>query len=293
MRIAVLSRNPRLYSTSRLVEAGRARGHDVEVLDPLACQVHVAQGSLDVTARGAQLHPFDAVIPRIGASITDYGLAVLGALERSGVASCNRAEAIARSRDKLRALEELANQGIGIPRTALARDPAEMRSVVEALGGLPVIIKLLEGTQGVGVMLADSAESLESTLQTLWNLGQNLLLQEFVAESRGRDIRALVVGEQLVGAMRRTARGREFRSNLHRGGSGRVIELDEVYAATAIAAARAVGLGIAGVDILESSRGPLVVEVNSSPGLRGIERATGIDAAGRIIEHAEGLARAR
>jgi ribosomal protein S6--L-glutamate ligase len=293
VRIALLSRNARLYSTSRLVEAARARGHEIDVIDPISCVVVIGQGSQRMYSRGEEVRGYDAVIPRIGASITDYGLAVLSCLERHGVPSVNSARAIARSRDKLRALQRLSAHDVGIPRTAMARDATAIRAAVDAVGGTPVIIKLLQGTQGVGVMIADTPEGVESTLDTLWGLGQNIILQEFIAESRGRDLRAVVVGGELVGAMRRTARSGEFRSNLHRGGSGKSVALDPAYRGAAIEAARIMGLDVAGVDMLESKDGPRVIEVNSSPGLRGIEKATSIDVAARIIEHAERLARAR
>jgi ribosomal protein S6--L-glutamate ligase len=299
MKIALLSRNPRLYSTSRLVEAARARGHEVDVVDPISCVLHIARGAQRMTSRGVEIAVgagaggYDVVIPRIGASITDYGLAVLACLERLGVPSCNSAQAIARSRDKLRALQELSAHDVGIPRTAMAREPGALRAAVDAVGGTPVIIKLLQGTQGVGVMIADSPGAVESTIDTLWGLGQNIILQEFIAESRGRDIRAVVVGDELVAAMQRTARDGEFRSNLHRGGAGRRVVLDPAFTRAALEATRIMGLDVAGVDMLESRDGPRVIEVNSSPGLRGIERASGIDVAQRIIAYAEGLVRDR
>jgi ribosomal protein S6--L-glutamate ligase len=289
VRIAILSRNRKLYSTARLVEAARARGHEPEVIDPIACVVQIARGQQHMYARGREVAGYDAVIPRIGASITDYGLAVLSYFERHGVPSCNSTQAISQSRDKLRALLMLSAHDVGIPRTAMAREPGAIRAAVAAVGGTPVIIKLRQGTQGVGVMIAESPAAVESTIDTLWGLGQNIILQEFVAESRGRDIRAVVVGGQLVAAMRRTARSGEFRSNLHRGGAGERVELSPEYAGAAISAARIIGLDVAGVDLLESQGGPLVVEVNSSPGLRGIERATQVDVAQRIIAHTEAL----
>ncbi|HZS38007.1 MAG TPA: RimK family alpha-L-glutamate ligase [Polyangia bacterium] len=292
MRIALLSRNPRLYSTSRLVEAAAARGHIVDVIDPIGCVLAISRATHQLFFRGAEVAGHDVVIPRIGASITDYGLAVLAHFERHGVPSVNGQQAIARSRDKLRALQTLSAHDLDIPRTAMARDPEAIRAAVDAVGGTPVIIKLLQGTQGVGVMIADSPEAVESTLDTLWGLGQNIILQEFIAESRGRDVRAVVVGGELVGAMRRTARAGEFRSNLHRGGNGKCIELDDESRRVAVRAAETLGLDVAGVDMLESSRGPRVIEVNSSPGLRGIEATCKLDVAARIIAHAERLAEA-
>jgi ribosomal protein S6--L-glutamate ligase len=259
MRIAVLSRKPTLYSTSRLVEAARARGHDAEVLDPIACVLIVTRDGQRVVHRDREVRGLDVVIPRIGASITDYGLAVLATFTRAGVVAVNSPRSIARSRDKLRALQRLSSENVGIPRTAMARDAAAIAHAVDAVGGTPVIIKLLQGTQGVGVMIADSAEAVESTLDTLWGLGQNIILQEYVAESRGRDIRALVVGGELVGAMRRTARSGEFRSNLHRGGAGKPITLDDDYRRAATEAARIMGLDVAGVDLLDSREGPRVI----------------------------------
>ncbi len=289
MRIALLSRNPKLHSTARLVEAARARGHEVDVIDPIQCVVTISRFTHRMFARGREVAGHDVVIPRIGASVTDYGLAVLTHFERAGVPSVNSTIAIARSRDKLRALQYLSAHDVGIPRTVMARAPEAIRSAVDAVGGPPVIIKLLKGTQGVGVMKADSAEGVESIIDTLWGLGQNIILQEFIAESMGRDVRAVVVGGELVAAMRRTAREGEFRSNLHRGGAGTRAELGPDYARAAVAAARIMGLGVAGVDLLESKQGPRVIEVNSTPGLRGVERATGVDVAQRIITHAERL----
>ncbi len=293
MRIALLSRNARLYSSARIVEAGRARGHEVAVIDPIGCVLHISRGSQRMFSAGSEVGGFDVVIPRIGASITDYGLAVLSFFESHGVPSVNSGAAIARARDKLRALQSLSEHDVGIPRTVMMREPSAVRAAVDAVGGTPVIIKLLRGTQGVGVMIAESPESVESTLETLWGLGQNIILQEFIAESRGRDVRALVVDGRLVAAMRRTAKAGDFRSNLHRGGAGGQLELDGSSAQIAVDAARIIGLGVAGVDLLESKDGLRVIEVNSSPGLRGIEQSASVDVATRIIEHAERLARER
>jgi ribosomal protein S6--L-glutamate ligase len=289
VRIALLSRNPKLHSTSRLVEAARARGHEIDIIDPIQCVLVISRFTHRMFARGREIHGHDVVIPRIGASITDYGLAVLTHFERAGVPSVNSTIAISRSRDKLRALQYLSAHDVGIPRTAMARAPESIRSAVDAVGGTPIIIKLLKGTQGVGVMKADSPESVQSTIDTLWGLGQNIILQEFVAESKGRDLRAVVVGGELVAAMCRRARKGEFRSNLHRGGASERAELPPNYTRAAIDATRIMGLGVAGVDMLESADGPRVIEVNSSPGLRGIERASGIDVAQRIVMYAERL----
>jgi len=293
VRIALLSRNAKLYSSGRLIEVARARGHEIDVIDPIGCMLLVSRNTHKLFTKGREARGYDLVIPRIGASITDYGLAVLTYFERAGVPSVNTGVSIARSRDKLRALQYLSAHDVGIPRTAMARTPDAIRAAVDAVGGTPVIIKLLQGTQGVGVMIAESAGAVESTIDTLWGLGQNIILQEFVAESKGRDLRAIVVGGELVAAMRRTARQGEFRSNLHRGGAGQRVELPPEYARAALDAARIMGLGVAGVDLLESKAGPRVIEVNSSPGLRGIERTTGIDVAQRIVLHAEKLATRR
>jgi len=286
LRIAILSRKAGLYSTRRLCEAIAARGHEPVVLDTLRCELSVAKGHRTLLYEGAPLPPIDLVIPRVGASITRYGLAVVNQVEAMGIPVLNRAEAIGRSRDKLRCLQVLAQGGVSIPRTVAMRRRGRLGEAVERVGGLPAIVKLLQGTQGVGVMLAHSMEELETLLDTLWNLDQEILLQEFVAEARGRDIRAVVVGGRVVGAMRRiAATAGEFRSNLHRGGRGEPVELSPEYEEEAIRAARAVGLDVAGVDLLESRDGPKVTEVNSSPGLRGIERALRIDVAGAIVSH--------
>ena len=290
MRIAILSRNPRLYSTSRLCEAARARGHEVDVLDPIACVLVVSRGTHRMFQGKTEISGYDVVLPRIGASITDYGVAVLTHFERAGVPSVNGAAAILASRDKLRALQRLSENNVGIPRTALARDPKNIRGAIEAVGGTPVIIKLLQGTQGVGVMIADTPLAVESTLDTLFRLGQNIILQEFIAESRGQDIRALVVGGKLVAAMKRLARADEFRANLHRGGASEPVSLSPEFERAAIDAARVIGLDVAGVDLLPSKEGPRVIEVNSSPGLRGIERASQLDLASLIVSHAEKIA---
>lgn len=283
-RIAILSRNRSLYSTRRLCEAIRAFGHEALVLDTLRCELQVEKGNPSITYEGRRLPSLDLVIPRIGASITGYGLAVLNQLQSMGIPSLNQADGIGRSRDKLRCLQLLADSGIDVPRTVMMRRKGDLRSVVGRLGGLPVIVKLLRGTQGIGVMLAHSIEELESVLDTLWNLDQEILLQEFIAESRGMDIRAVVVGDQVVGAMKRVAGTEgEFRSNLHRGGKGTPFPLPPKYEREAVRAARIVGLEVAGVDLLESRSGPKIAEVNSSPGLRGIERALRKDLAGAMV----------
>src|SRR5215469_6951857 len=291
--VAILSRKRSLYSTRRLVEAVRARGHRPLVLDTLRCSLVLTSGAPRMVFRGVELRGLDVVIPRIGASITGYGLAVVEQLEMMGVPAVNGAQAIARSRDKLRCLQLLARSGLRIPRTVMARDASNVPRLVDEVGGLPAVVKLLRGTQGVGVMLASTIPALQGILDTFRGLGQDIVLQEFVAESRGRDLRALVVGGRVVGAMRRRAKRGEFRSNLHRGGRGRPVELEPAYVEAAVQATSVVGLEVAGVDLLETSEGPTLLEVNSSPGFEGLERATGLDAAGAIIDRALALSRAR
>ena len=292
MAIAILSRNRKLYSTRRLVEAARALGHQPLVLDTLRCQMVLSRDQPRILYRGEEAPHVDVVIPRIGASITGYGLAVVNQFDMMGVPVLANSIPIARSRDKLRALQLLARFGIDIPRTAMCRYRDEVPQAVELVGGLPCIIKLIRGTQGVGVMIANSMDEVEGMLDTLWHLGQEILLQEFVAESRGRDIRALVVGDRVVGAMRRQARTGEFRSNLHRGGEGKKVSLGRDYAEAAVKAVRVIGLEVAGVDMLEARTGPKIMEVNSSPGFEGLERVTGVDIATLYVEHAVEFARA-
>jgi ribosomal protein S6--L-glutamate ligase len=291
--VAILSRKRSLYSTRRLVEAIRTRGHRPLVLDTLRCNLILSAGNPRMTFRGVELRGLDVVIPRIGASVTGYGLAVVNHLEMMGVPVLNAAVGIARSRDKLRCLQLLASSGLPIPRTVMARDRSNVPRLLDEVGGLPAVVKLLRGTQGVGVMLASTLAELQGILDTFWDLGQEIVLQEFVAESRGRDIRALVVGGRVVGAMRRKARRGEFRSNLHRGGRGKPVTLAPEFMEAAVQATRVVGLEVAGVDVLETRRGPTVMEVNSSPGFEGLERATGLDVAGAIVERALELAEGR
>ena len=294
--LAILSRKKTLYSTRRLLEAAKAHGFRTRVIDVLRCDLALESANPRLYHRGKEVRGLAVALPRIGASVTAVGLSVVRHLEAMGVPLVNGASAIARSRDKLAALQHLAAAGVRIPRTVLARGGGDVRDLVAQVGGLPAILKLIQGTQGVGVMIAHSAAEVESILGTLWDLGQEILLQEFIAESRGRDIRALVVGERVVGAMRREAPRGEFRSNLHRGGFGTSIELPQPYVEAAVRAARVVGLDVAGVDLLESSAGPTVVELNSSPGFEGLERATGLDIAGEIVTYAaqvaEGVRRA-
>ncbi|RPH57565.1 30S ribosomal protein S6--L-glutamate ligase [bacterium] len=284
MKIGILSRKATLYSTSRLIEACRQRGAEVVVLDPLQCVVKVSRKRPDVFHDGERVTGLDGIVPRIGASITVYGLAVLRQFEMMGVFPANESESIARSRDKLRSLQLLSRHEIGIPPTAFARRREDVRSAIRKVGGAPVILKLLEGTQGKGVILAESVKSAESVLDAMNSLGANILTQAFIQEAGGIDYRALVVGGRVVAAMSRQAGEGEFRSNLHRGGTATGVTLDPAYESTALHAAEVLGLNIAGVDMVPSNEGPMVLEVNSSPGLEGIEKATGVDVAGAIIE---------
>lgn len=285
MKLAILSRNARSYSTARLRSAGEKHGFVVRVLDTLKFSIDVQPGSPNLFYRSRLLSSYDAVIPRVGSSITYFGTAVVRQFEQMGVFSGNSSLGITNSRDKLRSLQMLSRHAIGIPRTAFVKDKRDILPAIERVGGAPVIIKLLEGTQGVGVILAESNQVAEAIIETLHSTKQNVLVQKFVAESRGRDVRAIVVGERVVAAMRRVAQGQEFRSNLHRGGRTEPVVLDDNYQETAVRAAQIMGLRVAGVDMLEASDGPQVMEVNSSPGLEGIETATGLDVAGAIIEY--------
>lgn len=291
-RIAILSRKRSLYSTSRMVQAIEERGHKAEVLDTLQCNLVVTSEAPHMLYRGRRISHLDAVIPRIGASITQYGLGVVSHLELMGIPVVNSATAISRSRDKLRSLQILSMSGIPVPRTVMAHDRSDVKRLLDEVGGLPVILKLLRGTQGVGVMIAHSMKELKTFVDTFWKLGHAVVLQQFVAEARGSDVRALVVGNQVMGAMRRQAKQGEFRSNIHRGGSASTMELPPLYAETAVKAAQVLGLGIAGVDLLEAQAGPQVMEVNSSPGFEGLEKASGKDIAGKMVEYALSLKRA-
>ena len=289
MRLLLLSRNPTLYSTSRLVLAARARGHDVAIIDPLELRVVISRGwpSLYLGARPAP--DADLVLPRIGASITNYGLAVVRQFDLMGIPVLNTALAIARSRDKLRAMQLLTKKNIGVPVTVYARTPDAIEQALVQVGGAPCIVKLQQGAQGIGTMIAETPQAVTSLLETLWAMGQDIILQQYIAEATGRDLRAIIVGGRVVAAMRRQAKAGEFRSNLHRGGLGVCAPLDEPYRRAAISATRVIGLDVAGVDMLETAEGPKILEINSSPGLEGIERATGIDIARAIIVHAERL----
>lgn len=290
MRFLVLSRNTTLYSTSRIVLAARARGHEVSVIDPLEFQIVVSRGKPSLLVRGQPIPRIDVVIPRIGASITNYGLAVVRQFDLMGIPVLNGAVAIARSRDKLRALQLLTRRNIDVPTTVCARSPAGVDAALAMVGGCPAIVKLQQGTQGIGTMIAETTQAVHSLLETLWAMGQDIVLQEYIRESKGRDIRAIVVGGKVVASMRRVAKPGEFRSNLHRGGKGNDVALQRAYRSAAIRATRVMGLEVAGVDMLEGKDGPKILEINSSPGLEGIEKASGIDVAGRIIDHAEAYA---
>lgn len=287
MKIAVLSRSPRCYSTRRLREAAVKAGHEVKVLNTMNFSLQVERDDPKLYFCGTKLSRYDAVIPRIGASITFYGTAVVRQFEQMGVFVLNASHGISVSRDKLRSMQILSRHDIGLPPTAFVKRKSEVMKAMQRVGGAPVIIKLLEGTQGVGVILADTVKVAEAIIETLQSARQNVLIQKFVAESKGRDIRAFVVGDRVVAAMRRIAQGQEFRSNVHRGGRTEKVRLDAEYERTAVRAAQILGLRVAGVDMLEAADGPQVMEVNSSPGLEGIEGATGIDVAGAVIQHLE------
>jgi len=285
MKLAILSRAPSSYSTTRLKVAALDRGHKAKVLNTLRFAIDLASDEPDLQYRGRPLSDYDAVLPRIGASITYFGTALVRQFEQMDVYTPNTANGIANSRDKLRSIQILSRHDVGIPDTTFVRDRKDVIPAIQRVGGAPVIIKLLEGTQGIGVMLAPDAKTAEAMLETLQSAKQNVLLQKFVAESRGRDIRALVVGDRVVAAMRRVAQGDEFRSNVHRGGIAEVVELTEEFERAAVRSAQIMGLRVAGVDMLEGADGPLILEVNSSPGLEGIETATGLDVAGAIIDY--------
>ena len=283
MKIAILSRNRNLYSTRRLIEACEQRGHEPMVLDVLRSYMEVVPSKPEVHFKGETLQPFDAVIPRIGASVTFYGTAVLRQFEMMGAFPLNESVAISRSRDKLRSLQLLSRKGVGLPSTGFAHHPDDIQDLIKMVGGAPLVIKLLEGTQGIGVVLAETKKAAESVIEAFMGLKANIMVQEYIKEAGGADIRCLVVGDKVVAAMKRQAQVGEFRSNLHRGGTASLIKITPEERATAVKAAKVMGLNVAGVDLLRSERGPLVMEVNSSPGLRGIEEATGKDVADMII----------
>lgn len=287
MKIALLCRNPKLYSHQRLIEAAETRGHEIDVIDHLRCYIDIASSDPEIHYQGQSLKGYDAVIPRIGASVTFFGTAVLRQFEMMGVYPANESVAISRSRDKLRSMQLLSRQGIGLPVTVFAHRTSEAAEVLKIAGGAPVVIKLLEGTQGIGVVLGETPRAAESIIQAFGGVNTNILVQQFVKEANGEDIRCLVVGEKVVAAMIRRGKKGDFRSNLHRGGSAEAVKITPKERATAVKSANAMGLNVCGVDMLRSNEGPVVMEVNSSPGLEGVENATGIDVAGRIIEFVE------
>jgi ribosomal protein S6--L-glutamate ligase len=287
MRIAILSRNPSLYSTRRLVEACKQRDHTVDVLNTLKCYMDIAAHRPSVHYQGKELEPYDAIIPRIGASVTFYGAAVLRQFEMMGAFPLNESVAINRSRDKLRALQIMARAGIGLPLTGFAHSPDDTKDLIKLVGGAPLVVKLLQGTQGKGVVLAETHKAAESLIEAFRNLDANFLVQEFIKEAGGADIRCFVIGTKVVAAMKRQAKEGEFRSNLHRGGTATLIRLTPEERSTAVRSAKKMGLNVAGVDLLRSNHGPVVLEVNSSPGLEGIETATGKDIAHLIIQFIE------
>jgi len=283
MRIALMARNANLYSHQRLIEAAEDRGHEIEVIDTMRVYIHIASHRPEMYYRGEKLNGFDAVIPRIGASVTFFGTAVLRQFEMMGVYPLNESVAISRSRDKLRSHQLLARRGIGLPVTVFAHSTSRADDIVEMLGGAPVVIKLLEGTQGIGVVLGETTGAAKSMIQAFGGLKANILVQEFIKESGGSDIRCLVVGDKVVASMIRKGSEGEFRSNLHRGGHAQAVKITPEERSTAVRAAKIMGLNVCGVDMLRSNHGPVVMEVNSSPGLEGVEKATGKDVAGAII----------
>lgn len=287
MKVAILSRNSKLYSTRRLVEEAQARGHEVQVIDTLRCYMNIASGRPSIHYKGKNLEGFDAVIPRIGASVTFYGTAVLRQFEMMDIAPLNESVAITRSRDKLRSMQLLSRKGIGLPVTGFAHSPDDIGDLIDMVGGAPLVIKLLEGTQGIGVVLAETRKAAESVIEGFMGVKANILVQEYIKEAGGADIRCLVVGDKVVAAMKRQAKPGEFRSNLHRGGTASLIRITPEERSTAVRAAKIMGLNVAGVDLLRSNHGPVVMEVNSSPGLEGIEAASQKNVAGMIYQFLE------
>ncbi|MFD1094405.1 30S ribosomal protein S6--L-glutamate ligase [Salegentibacter chungangensis] len=287
MKIRILSRNSHLYSTQRLVQAAKKRNHDVEVIDPLKCDIVIEKRKPNIYYKGGYIEGVDAIIPRIGASVTFYGTAVVRQFEMMGAFTTTDSEALVRSRDKLRSLQVLSRAKIGLPKTVFTNYSRDVSGVIKQVGGTPLVIKLLEGTQGVGVVLAETKNAAESVIEAFNGLQARVIVQEFIKEAKGADIRAFVVDGHVVGAMKRQGKEGEFRSNLHRGGSAEVFELSDEEEIAAVKATKAMGLGVAGVDMLQSARGPLILEVNSSPGLEGIEKATGKDIAKSIIRYIE------
>ena len=291
MKIAILSRDGTLYSCKRLREAARRRGHIVEVLDPLSCYMNINPAASSIHYKGQQLPHYDAVIPRIGSAITYYGMAALRQFEMLGSYPLNESVAITRARDKLRSLQLLARQGIDLPVTGIAHSPDDTSDLIDMVGGAPLVVKLVEGTQGIGVVLAETRQAAESVVDAFRGLNAHILVQEYIKEAKGRDIRCLVVGNEVVAAIERRAKDGDFRSNLHRGGVATVADITAAEREIAVKAAQTLGLDVAGVDILRASRGPLVMEVNASPGLEGVETTTGIDIVGKMIEWIERQAR--
>lgn len=287
MKIAVLSRNAKLYSTRRMVEEAKKRGHEIDVIDTLHCYMDITSNKPSVRYHGDPLPKYDAVVPRIGASITFYGTAVVRQFEMTGTFAVNESVAISRSRDKLRSMQLLSRRGVGLPRTGFANRADNIKDLIKNVGGAPLVVKLLEGTQGIGVVLAETNKAAESIIEAFMGLKANILVQEFIKEAGGADIRCLVIGGKVVAAMKRQGAEGEFRSNLHRGGSAELVKLSPAERATAVNAAKVMGLNVCGVDILRSNNGPVVMEVNSSPGLEGIETATGKNVAGMIIDFIE------
>ncbi|MGM0481745.1 MAG: 30S ribosomal protein S6--L-glutamate ligase [Pseudomonadota bacterium] len=287
MRIAILSRNSNLYSTRRLVEAAQEQGHEVDVMNPLSCYMNINARENSIHRHGKELAHYDCVIPRIGASITFYGTAVLRQFEMMGTYPLNESVAISRSRDKLRSMQLLSRKGIGLPITGFADQPKDIPDLIDMVGGAPLVIKLLEGTQGIGVVLAETAQAAESVIEAFMGMKSNIMVQEYIREAGGADIRCFVLGDKVIASMKRQAKAGEFRSNLHRGGSASLVKLTPAERQTAIKAAKTMGLNVAGVDILRSNHGPLVMEVNSSPGLEGIETSSGKNVAGQIISFLE------
>lgn len=287
MKLAVLSREPNNYSNRRLVSACEARGHEVRVIDTLRCYMSIAAHRPSIHYKGEALENFDAIIPRIGSSITFYGTAVVRQFEMMGTKTLNSSLAISRSRDKLRSMQMLARKGIGLPVTGFAHSPDEVPDLIQMVGGAPLVVKLLEGTQGIGVVLCETRKAAESVIEAFLGLDTNILVQEYIKEAGGADIRCFVIGDKVVASIKRQAEPGEFRSNLHRGGSAAVVKITPEERKTAVRAAKVMGLEVAGVDILRSNHGPVVMEVNSSPGLEGIETSTGKDVAGLIIQHIE------
>ena len=285
MKIALLSREPNNYSSKRLKEAAEKRGHKMIALNVMKMGLHLDESGPTIMYKGKSLSTYDAVIPRIGASVTFYGTAVVRQFEQMGTFTLNGSHPISLSRDKLRSLQILSRYKLGMPATAFVRDRKSILGAIEKVGGAPVVIKLLEGTQGIGVILAETTKVAEAIIETLQSTKQQVIIQKFVAESKGKDVRAFVIGDRVVAAMRRSAVGTEFRSNVHRGGKAEAIDLDPVYAGTAVRAAQIMGLRVCGVDMLEGANGPQVMEINSSPGLEGIEGATNLDIAGAIIDY--------